>query len=646
MCVRMQSYNHTILIFYTHNRPWSWCEWYYGNFHGIFKTPDDSGDDSSANDESDDEIEAVDLRRVQSTFKNAFQRKRSNPDLELPVAGSSVIIPANVPQENVKKNEEKRTRIEENTRQREEEQEQIRLEAVEKYNSGTLKPTFSASPDSRVRTFESFESDTLVADQIEGHFAEELAYVRRSVSEIVKSSSSESGSEDRIDPVVSDDSENQNLNPSGMEACELEQKAPVTVELSTISAEDIWELFKNSKFRGGMLARSLFIAAKAVQPDQCTPWAGHTTIGTKKKEVADQRSSFLMWAKSAKFVLDWIRLEIYKIVSMKPFTYRSFTATHALAPKHSHTAQSKLESVQASDDTMARVAHLACNPESRIMLNMIFGAKDRQIIDSNDLQPAVLWQDLATMHVNRAQWQIQQMQVPQLQTATSSGFVSKIDVTNVPVIGVSGDCVREVFAQLKTWYLAVATAVFGKTGVNSTGEDFYGKVWSNYINGPYLYFPRKEVAMYVFKLWTETNKDDALPKYCIKELHPEAQVRLGVMMDNCKDARKPFTLPVTPRSSSLIFGSPSGSQTSTTKSTLEDSITSFISFKLRKEMQDEERLTLSTGHDLVPMLEVPKPNAEFSELLKTHGLLSVWDSGTAYILCSLAVTICNKTHAF
>ena len=59
-------------------------------------------------------------------------------------------------------------------------------------------------------------------------------------------------------------------------------------------------------------------------------------------------------------------------------------------------------------------------------------------------------------------------------------------------------------------------------------------------------------------------------------------------------------------------------------------------------MQDEERLTLSTGHDLVPMLEVPMPNAEFSELLKTHGLLSVWDSGMAYILCSLAVT--KLTH--
>jgi hypothetical protein len=130
--------------------------------------------------------------------------------------------------------------------------------------------------------------------------------------------------------------------------------------------------------------------------------------------------------------------------------------------------------------------------------------------------------------------------------------------------------------------------------------------------------------MYVFKLWTETNKDDALPKYCIKELHPEAQVRLGVFTDNCKDARKPFTLPVTPRSSSFTFGSPSGSQTSTTTSTLQDSITSFISYKMRKEMQDDER------HDLVPMLELPKPNAEFSELLKTHGLLSVWDSSTIW----------------
>jgi hypothetical protein len=46
-----------------------------------------------------------------------------------------------------------------------------------------------------------------------------------------------------------------------------------------------------------------------------------------------------------------------------------------------------------------------------------------------------------------------------------------------------------------------------------------------------------------------------LPKYCIKELHPDAAVRAGVV------SNAPFALPVTPRSSSSGLMSPATSST-------------------------------------------------------------------------------------
>ncbi len=347
----------------------------------------------------------------------------------------------------------------------------------------------------------------------------------------------------------------------------------------------------------------------------------------KKREVADQRSSFLMWAKGDKCVLQWIRMEIYKIVLSKQQTYRNFSVTHASAPKNMKSDGKSGSVVQASDDTMARIAHLACHPESRITLNMIFGTKTIEILDSPDLQPDCLWQDLATYFVNSKTWDIQQIPCLQLQQHQDNHtFVSKIDVTQVPVIGVSGECVRQVFTDIKKMFSNIGTAVFGKTGVNSTGEEFYGKVWSNYVNGPYLHFPRKEVAMYVFKLWNESECNDTLPKYCTKELPESCQVRLGVFKENTK---RGFILPVTPRApalSSLAFGSP-GSQASTTNSTvttMQESITSYISFKMKQEQQPD--IAVKT-----PSFEPPKPDADFSKLLSEHNLLSVWDSSKVIV---------------
>jgi hypothetical protein len=625
------------------------CEWYYGNFHGVFKTPDDSGDDSS-----NDEMGSCVISCLSSLDSRSLKR------LPMTKQGSGILVEVDSRSKEAKsvhavadEKDGKRLRTEANMQSA---QEQIRLDAVARYQSGALNPTFSNSPapgESRLAAFcaadytDMAEDGDNVAPGVLGAAdlcLTELTNIGNHDANAFSSDSEDLGKglSERSDS----DAENDTLNASGQEAVEL---AKVCIEFSTISAEDIWSLFVNSKLRGGMLARSLLIAAKAVQPIECTPWCGSTKLASKTSERKDQRSSFLMWANGEAFVLNWIRLEIYKIVTMKPHTYKHFTPTHLNAPKVG-SQSGKLESEQASDDTMARIAHLVCTPESRLILNMLHDSKNRPIIDSKDLSPAALWHDLATMHINNQKWQIAQMNVLQLQEfdAATRKSVSKIDVTQAPVAGLSGECVRESFAKLKKWYGDLAAAAFGKTGVNSTGEDFYGKVWSSYVNGPYLHFPRKEVAMYVFKLWTETNNNDALPKYCIKELHAEAQVRLGVF---AHDSKRGFTLPITPRhaqsaSSSLLF-SP-GSHTTSTQSTLQESISSYISFAMKQK--SEAPLTPQAAG---VVLKPPHPDDAFARLLHQHGLLSVWDSSTSWVFVTLTLTLTfdvfflrSSTHAF
>ena len=396
-----------------------------------------------------------------------------------------------------------------------------------------------------------------------------------------------------VDDNVSDEG-NTTMNESGLEALEL-QRAALVIDLSTISAEDIWKMFQNKTIKGGILARTLFIAGKLVDTKICEPWIGDKKLATKKLEVVDQRNLFISWASTTR-VIDWIRLEIFKIVLSKPHTYKSFSVTHLNGPKAVALVDGKdvLEATQASDSTMARIAHLACSPDSRVVLNMIFGTKMREACgDAPDLTPAALWQDLATVYVNNPNWDIRQINVLQLQQMTNvNGTIcssSLIDVSQVQLIGVTAECVRLVFTEIKQMFSQLANAVGSPTGCNSSGEELYSKVWSNYIKGKLLYFRRPVTAMYVFKLWHECHLMDTLPKYCIKELHPNALVRLGVR--NQSETSK-FTLPMTPRpgSSGLSqgFASPPTPSTDTTNSL--DTVASYLSYKMKQEMKHEDEI--------------------------------------------------------
>ena len=723
----MQSYNHTILIFYTHNRPWSWCEWYYGNFHGIFKTPDDSGDDKSDDEKetseqmSADHKMALDLQQSLNSDQNpgaddVVKRKRSdrncendkekdapavvspadapgvdrvdkaalvvlddsdseanddfttgrvackrklgelnsvdNPDLNLVpsgvpagesfLLGDKCYIASKAPDgsvrfrtcfvkarktdiltglvthydvalgygnaiqpptrcliEAVQAHEvlkahsiAKQKRLNEKLISRQEEQEALRLQSAESFRNGDLVfvpgPSPGNSPSRQQRgTFEFPNELDYGGDNSDmlGTFGEPAQVLSRDADD---------EDPDNLEEAISEeDDQNVNLNESAIDALQL-SKSALTIELSTISATEIWEMFVNKKLKGGIMARSLFITAKALESKICDPWIGDKQLGKKKAELADQRKEFLNWT-SSKRVMDWIRLELFKIVVTKPQTYKTFNVTHANCPKSFVSADGKdvLAASQASDNTMARVAHLACSSDSRVVLNMIFGSKALECIDSPDLQPAALWQDLATVYVNNPNWEIQQIDVLQLQQVTQQNGVnvtsSLIDVFQVPVIGVTAECVRLVFTEVKAMWTDLAGRVFKRTGCNSEGEELYAAVWQNFIKGKYLFFARPEVCMYVFKLWHITYQRGGLPKYCNKELSPESQVRMGVSpLGSCE--KEKFALPTTPRgSSALQMTSPTGAVSSSSSGPAHsmEVVSSYLVKILQKMDQDD-----------------------------------------------------------
>lgn len=293
------------------------------------------------------------------------------------------------------------------------------------------------------------------------------------------------------------------------------------IELSKFTPEQIWALFLDTKRRGGQLARSVLILAKQVEPKTCTPWSGGSQMEKKKREASDQHSLFMSWASELR-VLEWLRLQIYIKITESPRSYKAINAQHAGVKQQelegTVTGGTGLASKEATDNTMARIAHLAVQGDARVILNCVFGRErsERDFQDAGDLQPEALWTTLATHFVNNSDWDIASINC--LETPD-------IDVTIVPTPGITGEVCKNVFMDVKKMFTDLSNAVFSPTGCNSTGEEKYSTVWKNFINGPMLSFRNNKVTMYVFKLW---DLHATLPKYCTKDLHPDAKVRQGI----------------------------------------------------------------------------------------------------------------------
>jgi hypothetical protein len=301
-----------------------------------------------------------------------------------------------------------------------------------------------------------------------------------------------------------------------------------------------------------------------------------------------------------------------------------------------------LNALQATDDVMARVAHLACCSESRACLNHIHGPKNsRESINDHDLYNDQLWNDLATQFVNNPKWEFSHVHVPQLDYQHimpdgSEQTLSKIDATKCQRPGITGEMCKDVFKSLQSDYHKLSSSVRGRTGCNVAESHLYSVVWNNYIFGPKAqhYFPRPAVTMYVFKLWDTAEQHGSLPKYCLKTLKPGAAVRAGVTAGSeSASTASTLTLTTTPRT-------PKGSGTGSCQSSM-FSPDSAVGFAPGSSIQSVERFMayLTSNQEMkhaaltaVDALRIQKPSAppppdpdeELDRLIRKHKLLEYW----------------------
>jgi hypothetical protein len=298
-----------------------------------------------------------------------------------------------------------------------------------------------------------------------------------------------------------------------------------------------------------------------------------------------------------------------------------------------------LNALEATDDVMVRVAHLACCSESRACLNHIFGPKSaREAINDHDLYNDQLWADLAAQFVNNPKWEFSHIHVPQLDYKQimadgSEQTLSKIDATKCQRPGITGDTCKAVFKSIQSDYHKLSGAVNGRTGCNSAEPMLYSVVWNNYICGPKAanYFPRPAVAMYVFKLWDTAEKRGSLPHYCLKTLKPEAAVRAGVTgcSDSASNATTPSvfafnTAPRTPRGSGSGSGQSSLLSPDSTVGLTGSSIQAIDKLVNYWENRRAASDAAQIQYQKPPAPPPPEPDHELDCLIRKHKLWEFW----------------------
>jgi hypothetical protein len=221
----------------------------------------------------------------------------------------------------------------------------------------------------------------------------------------------------------------------------------IVLHLDTCSAADFWALFVNTKVRGGVIARTVLIAAK--QLSDLPNWSGAPHLLKRKQELIDQKALFLSWADN-RGVIEWLRLQVYTLVRTNQRTHKLITVHHAGIVANTDGIMVSAASVQATENCMARIAHLACDPRSRIILNVLFGVKNRENLEG-DLTPEALWNRLADVFVNCANWDIATISVAE---------VSSIEVEEAPFApGVLGSVVKDIFTELKSEFSRLCTKI-------------------------------------------------------------------------------------------------------------------------------------------------------------------------------------------
>jgi hypothetical protein len=355
-------------------------------------------------------------------------------------------------------------------------------------------------------------------------------------------------------------------NESGMLANELMGRV-TCLDVAKLTANEIWDqILSVRELRGGMLLRSILIAAASDQ--QCLPLWPHGTA--QEKRVNEKKLQGIDFVKhfSPPKKLDWLRVKLFSVVSGNRNTYQKLRVTYNGCT--SLTLSSASNGIELTTALRCRIACLALDADCVQLLLVIFGSKSDSLEkqDNRQLKEPSLWQQLAKDYVNNKLWQ------PYWNTADCIPECYGIDTSVAPPSpGLDHTIVQDVFLDCRSDWTRLKTRVFGVSGCNSTGNQLLKSVWSSYVNFKKGHFIHKEVAMFVFASWLSVGKD--LPELCNRMLPARQQLVIGVTpgaagsASNQSDAHTTLMSPISSGSSVTPKGrsrntSASGSSSSET----------------------------------------------------------------------------------
>jgi hypothetical protein len=308
-------------------------------------------------------------------------------------------------------------------------------------------------------------------------------------------------------------------NESGLLASELMGRV-TCFDVAKLTANEIWEqILSVRELRGGMLLRSILIAAAADQ--QCLPLWPHGTA--QEKRVQEKRLQGLDFVQhfTPQKKLDWLRVKLFSVVSGNRNTYQKLRVTFNGCT--SLTLSSASNGIELTIALRCRIACLALDADCVKLLLVIFGSKSDSLEkqDNRQLKESSLWQQLTTDYVNNRLWQ------PYWNTADCIAECNGIDTSVAPPSpGLDHTIVVDAFLDCRADWTRLKTRVFGVSGCNSTGQQLLRSVWSNYVNFKKGNFIHKEVTMFVFASWLSVG--DKLPELCNRMLPARHQLVIGV----------------------------------------------------------------------------------------------------------------------
>jgi hypothetical protein len=284
--------------------------------------------------------------------------------------------------------------------------------------------------------------------------------------------------------------------------------------------QSLWKLFNNPKYRGGVLARSIFCEAAKEKDTRVLPkpWTGGNCLKSTITDKKVQEQEWLCWTDDA-VVNEWVRKRVFSILISNPRPQLTVT----WKGRSTQLAIHGDASIEITESHRCRIAHLAGCDRSKLLINLIYGSKgERQDVEDSELRVAQLWSEVARDFVNSASW------LPYLDTALP--IYGDIDVTVCPARpGLDGATIKEIWMALRTDWSRLNVAIKSKTGASlmATGSR-YENVWNHFVCGNKMHFAHRVSTMYCFELWDQCTQNGGLPQWCNRTLPEGTALSAGV----------------------------------------------------------------------------------------------------------------------